>query len=63
MNKFKNIVLSEFNILLFGIIIISSISSAFSQNQSSEEFTTTNLELENPISIEENYTYDRIVVY
>ena len=60
MNKFKNIVVSEFNILLFGIIIISSISSAFSQNQSSEEFSTTNLELENPTSIEENYTYDPI---
>ena len=60
MNKFKNIVVREFNILLFGIIIILSISTAFSQNLTSEEFSTTNLELENPTSIEENYTYDPI---
>jgi len=60
LNKFKNIVVREFNILLFGIIIILSISTAFSQNLTSEEFSTTNLELENPTSIEENYTYDPI---
>ena len=60
MNKFKNIVFSEFNILLFGVIIFLSISAAFSQNQLSEEFTTTNIELENPTSIEENYSYDPI---
>ena len=60
MNKFKNIVFSEFNILLFGIIIFLSTPSGFSQNQISEDFSTTSLELENPTSIEENYTYDPI---
>ena len=56
LNKFKNIVFSEFNILLFGIIIFLSTPSGFSQNQISEDFSTTSLELENPTSIEENYT-------
>jgi len=60
LNKFKNIVFSEFNILLFGIIIFLSTPSGFSQNQISEDFSTTSLELENPTSIEENYTYDPI---
>ena len=60
MNKFKNIVFSEFNILLFGIIIFLSTPSGFSQNQIFEDFSTTSLELENPTSIEENYTYDPI---
>ncbi|MDB9712362.1 cell surface protein SprA [Flavobacteriaceae bacterium] len=45
---------------MFSIIILLSIQYTFSQNQLTGNFSTTSIELENPSSIEENYTYDPV---
>ena len=46
--------------LLFGISILLFVFPTFSQEQLLEGFSTTNIELENPSSIEEKYIYDPI---
>ena len=58
MNIFKNIVFNKFNILFLSVIVPLSVNSIYSQVQVSEDFSTTDIELENPSSIIENYIYD-----
>ena len=60
MNIFKNIIFNKFNILFLSVIIPLSVNSIYSQVQVSEDFSTTDIELENPSSIIENYIYDPV---
>ena len=60
MNIFKNIVYNKFNIILLSVTITLSVTSLYSQDQINEDFSTTNIELDNPSSIVENYIYDPV---
>jgi len=60
LNIFKNIVYNKFNIILLSVTITLSVTSLYSQDQINEDFSTTNIELDNPSSIVENYIYDPV---
>ena len=60
MNKFNNIVITKFSILLLSIIVLLFTNYIYPQDQSLENFSLKGIELDNPSNIEENYTYDPI---
>ena len=60
MNIFENILFNKFNTLVFYIIIVLSVNLTFSQDQLNEDIATTDIELENPPSVVENYVYDPV---
>ena len=60
MNIFKNTLFNEFNMLVLSVITVLSVNLTFSQDQLNEDIATTDIELENPPSVVENYVYDPV---